>query len=962
MLALLAGLTCLLLVPHVAHADDVADEAELQFSLGAEKYQAGSFQEALAHFLASNRLSPNKNVVFNIARTYEQLRQFPEAFRYYSIALEAEAEAAGRAPIEAALARIRPSVAVLAVETSPPGATIFIDRKDLGARGATPRSLGFKAGTYRVIVERDGYEPKVIEGVVLETGKEQKLKLDLVPILGEVLVSGLPVRAEVRVNRSDGEPARVGPGTLSLPPGRQRLFISAQGAEPLDIEVDVKANERVTVRPTLRTQKGTLLVSTDVKGALVELDGAAVGFTPIVLESPIGQHKLKISLSGFRPIERTVQVTLGKEQRLAFDLLGGEEVTAVSRFAEAVTDAPSSVTIIDGRELRAFGYPTLAESLRGVRGVYLSDDRSYTSVGFRGFSRLGDYGNKVLILYDGLAANDNILGQSFPGFEGLTDLEDVERIEVVRGPGSSLYGTGAFFGVVNVVRHDAAQPSRAEATLSTAEGAFRARTMGYWGDGKESAIWGSASVARSAGRDFYFKEFADEPSLGFARDVDDFTAAMGQVRGFYKFFNAQAFFHQRTKTLPTGEYETLFGDKRHVWIDRRGAVEAKLEPEITDWLSSMTRAHGNFYSYEATFPYAEIDGGEASEDYLGVWAGLEQRFIFRPADFVRITVGGEGQRHFLAQMKGQDGSGVYLPDDPNPYWVGSGYAEASFDILGVATLVGGARIDGFAWEFPEPLGNVSRFSVNPRLSGVFKPYEDGILKVIAGKAFKAPSVYELFYQGAVQRPSPDLEPEEVYSGELEFTHLFSKVMSLTVAGYANYVTSLIVARGAGSEEDPLFLVNAESPVLAAGGEIEARRTWKDGWMFAASVSGQRSSYIGDDTGLRNVPNSPYLMASVRGVAPIVGDSLRIASRATLESGRYDRNETASDAPQTLTDATVIWDITLNGDVLDGVLGYVVGVYNAADMRQRVPVSGEFRQRTIEQNGRTFLASITARLR
>ena len=75
-----------------------------------------------------------------------------------------------------------------------------------------------------------------------------------------------------------------------------------------------------------------------------------------------------------------------------------EEVEAASRTAESIDVAPSSVSIIPGQELRAMGYPTVAEALRGVRGVTLSDDSQYTTVGFRGFARLGDNGIRVLTL------------------------------------------------------------------------------------------------------------------------------------------------------------------------------------------------------------------------------------------------------------------------------------------------------------------------------------------------------------------------------------------------------------------------------------------------------------------------------------------------------------------------------------------------------------------------------------
>ena len=81
-----------LVVPSPARrrADDLADEADLQFQLGAERYRDGDYRGALEHFLASNRLVPNRNVGFNIARSYEKLKQYPEAFRYYTQALEGE--------------------------------------------------------------------------------------------------------------------------------------------------------------------------------------------------------------------------------------------------------------------------------------------------------------------------------------------------------------------------------------------------------------------------------------------------------------------------------------------------------------------------------------------------------------------------------------------------------------------------------------------------------------------------------------------------------------------------------------------------------------------------------------------------------------------------------------------------------------------------------------------------------
>ena len=69
--------------PLPAMADGTADEADLQFRLGKEEFKKGSYDSALAHFFASNRLAPNRNVLFNIASTYEALSRYADAHRYY---------------------------------------------------------------------------------------------------------------------------------------------------------------------------------------------------------------------------------------------------------------------------------------------------------------------------------------------------------------------------------------------------------------------------------------------------------------------------------------------------------------------------------------------------------------------------------------------------------------------------------------------------------------------------------------------------------------------------------------------------------------------------------------------------------------------------------------------------------------------------------------------------------------
>src|SRR2546428_8407731 len=154
---------------------DVADEADLHFSIGTERFRAHDYRAALEHFLLSNRLVPNRNVVFDIAETYAQLKQYPDAYRYYTQALEGETDPGERARIAKAIGRVASSVAVLRVRTDPPGATIYVDREDLGARGSTPLVLAFAPGKYRILVKMSGYEPAWSREVEARLGSDTRV-------------------------------------------------------------------------------------------------------------------------------------------------------------------------------------------------------------------------------------------------------------------------------------------------------------------------------------------------------------------------------------------------------------------------------------------------------------------------------------------------------------------------------------------------------------------------------------------------------------------------------------------------------------------------------------------------------------------------------------------------------------------------------------------------------------------
>ncbi len=952
-------LVALAFVAPAARADDLADEADVQFELGAKKYQAGDYLGALEHFLTSNRLVPNKNVLYNIARCYEQLHRYPDAYRAYGRALEAETAEGRRKDLEISLTRIAPKVAILDVVTDPPGATVYLDRKDLGPRGSTPRKLGLDPGKYTVIVELPGYEAATSKDVVIDIGQSKTVSLKLAPILATLNITGEQTGAEVRVDRIDGPPLCTLPCAVKIPPGKHVLHLYKDGYKRGELPVDAPAKQTVNVVARLEVVTGTVVVNADVPNALIEVDGKPYGFTPAVVQVPVGKHAMTISRSGFKAVTNSIVVIEGGQSTVEATLTEVSEVTAASRKEESVEDAPSSVSIVPSVELRGMGYPTIAEALRGVRGAYVSDDRHYAAVGFRGFSTLGDYGNRVLVLVDGHPINDNYAGSSFVGFDARTDLEDVERIEVVRGPGSVLYGTGAFFGVINLVTRSRGMPTRVEGSVSTVDyGVARARASATVRFGENTGAWVSFAGARGFGRDFFFPELVSPTFDGNVRNADHFDAGTIAGRYFHKAFTIQWSFHERTKVLPTGAFETLPGDPRTRFTDRRSFIEARFEPKLADGVQLFSRAHVNFYDFIGRYAYDLADEGQQQETFHGLWAGVEQRVALDISKAFRLTVGGEGIGEFRTAQHGQTELGGTYLDRNDPYSVFAGYVLGDLTPTKAFKASGGVRYDYYSF--------LDGGSVNPRLALIGKPWTNGVVKLLGGKAFRAPSIYERVYISPTNvEPRVPLKPENVWSGELEVSQRLSPTVIATASVWSNYVNDLIVLRGAGSTTEPNYYENSKKPVLTYGADGEVRRDFRDGWMLAGHVTVQRAKYLNNaDGALRHVPNSPELLGSIRGGVPIIPRALFLMSRITYVGSRWDRFDSTTDengdlAPhQDQTGAGALWDIVFTGEAERTGIRYGVGVYNATDWRWTAPVSREFIQRSILQNGRTLYASLS----
>src|SRR6266550_2699284 len=140
---------------------------------------------------------------------------------------------------------------------------------------------------------------------------------------------------------------------------------------------------------------------------------------------------------------------------LSLEELANLEITSVSRRAERLSDAPASVFVITGEDIRRSGATSIPEALRLAPNLEVARaDSSQYAISGRGFNNT--IANKLLVLIDGRTVYTPLFSGVFWEAQDVL-LEDVERIEVISGPGGTLWGTNAVNGVINVITRPAGE-------------------------------------------------------------------------------------------------------------------------------------------------------------------------------------------------------------------------------------------------------------------------------------------------------------------------------------------------------------------------------------------------------------------------------------------------------------------------------------------------------------------------
>jgi iron complex outermembrane receptor protein len=626
------------------------------------------------------------------------------------------------------------------------------------------------------------------------------------------------------------------------------------------------------------------------------------------------------------------------------DSLLSTPVSTAAKYDQRQTDAPAFVTIVTAADIRRYGYRTLEEVLAGQAGFTTGTDREYSDVGFRGFGRPGSYNNKVLLLVDGHALNENYTGGTRIGSDLGVDLDGIQRIEIVRGPGSSLYGARAMLAVLNLVTKTGRDLDGLDVIGTLGEHGTRGASARYGAVfGATSDLALSASWGETDGEDIYFREY-DFPTQnhGLAEGLDWERFARGQVSFRRGGLTLSAGGSVRSKGIPTASYQSAFNNPFAEIRDGMGFADVNYGLSISPAAQLTLRAHGDLYDNNGFFPFGsptpDGPGAPSASTDIDVHSfGGEVRLRWDASATHRIVVGLEGLQAFRASHTIQTTTATTFQGD-FPYSIGSAFLHDELQVTPDLSVTLGVRRDQYS---------TSGSSTTPRGAVVYHFSPRTTLKALAGEAFRAPNILEMYVSqsSAALIANPNLKPEKIRTLELVWDQRFESVAT-TLSLFHNKVWDLIdlvqietpdslreFGRVASQQQN---ISNARS----VGLDFEAQTMLPLGIMARAGYSWVDAKDQATGRDLINAPRHHLRVSAGKDLARAT--QLGVGVRA--ESGRLTLYASR-------TDPSLVVDLSLTSRVLSDRVTLQASVKNLFDADYATPGGFQHLQSALPQPGR-----------
>ncbi len=547
-----------------------------------------------------------------------------------------------------------------------------------------------------------------------------------------------------------------------------------------------------TVTGTVRDPQGTALagasivVKGTVLGAATSPDG---GFQ--VRNIPVGTRELVVSMVGYRRMIAPVEIVAGTVARVDIVLVeaaiqSGEVVITAGRRPQSLEEVPVSMAIVDGRDIERRNQVSLDDALRYIPGVNMTESQVNIR-GSSGYSRA--FGTRVLILVDGIPQLSGDAGEikydAIPMFT-------IDRIEVVKGAGSALYGSSALGGVINVItREPERRMTRARVSAGFYEQPWYPEWR-WWGSGVQAFGGVDVQHADRLGAFSYMLTGGFHRNAGY-RQNDDYTRwnLNGKAR------------HRIDGQSDLGVFATYASDNRGNWIYWRGLDSALIPPssaDLTEHIVSTKFQTGAHYRRTVSPSFSWSARGHLYRTAYDTHSD-SSTYEFRPNDRTQssanawgLEVQGSWAPHATDMLVfGVDGT--YSTVDARTYgrkagYSGAVYVQNEWTVQPGLTLSTGARFD---LTRVDSLESASQF--NPRAGIAWSMFEGTTLRASVGRGFRSPSIAERFVQasgGTIRtKPNPALRSESSVSYEAGVKQMLPFGTMLDVAGFWSDYENLV---------------------------------------------------------------------------------------------------------------------------------------------------------------------------
>lgn len=492
------------------------------------------------------------------------------------------------------------------------------------------------------------------------------------------------------------------------------------------------------------------------------------------------------------------------------------EINSANKISEKIGEIPASVVLITRQDIQRFGYTTLDDILRHVSGVYSVDSYGLggAAYGVRGYLSTGASNRNIIILINGISqVIDSDSTYMLPNSP--VPVEAIDRIEVIRGPQSTIYGSGAFFGVINIITNEVEQREGLKSYVSLLNGKNQMRR---W-FGRTSYANDKGKIVVNVGRyqtnglDIPYNRLESE-SMGLEGNL----STGGRLENSQKYFDLSA------------TYQNISFDMVHADINEEGFVSAPTahsgtirkgesthlrlfyKTEISNQLSLNSKLtyinNKTFINFDSPFP-VPINVSSIEDDQSSAYEGEITLLWKKPKQF--DLMGGIYYRRapkvtnyvdvpilpnvsFLQKSLTRLPSGDALTNRaifsqlnyyPNKQWKWvAGLRLEQILGYGAFTEYGiDSQYESFSFHY-----DTQKLAVIPRFAAIYSPDDKNIFKWMYGKAINSPS----FGQNTSRLTSelPPLQAEQIETYEFNYITYLSPNYMLSTNLFHNRLQNL----------------------------------------------------------------------------------------------------------------------------------------------------------------------------